>query len=247
VNKVACIIPARLKSTRFPQKILAPLGGRPLIQRVWEAATQVPHFDTIAFAIDAPETAAVIESFGGKYFMTSIDCPSGTMRLAELQASGLIDADIFVNWQADEPFIHTNLIEDLLQTADKKDADVWTLKKKIANPDQILSPHIPKVVTDENGYALYFSRSPIPHYLHDLPADQTYFKHIGIYAYTAEALDQISNFVPSPLERAEYLEQLTFLYHGLKVRVHETIHEVFGIDMPEHMAKAETYFLGVSK
>lgn len=243
MNKIACIIPARLKSSRFPQKILALLAGKPLIQRVWEAAKTVPLFNTVVFAIDAPETAAVIESFGGTYFMTSPDAPSGTMRLAELQASGHINADIFVNWQADEPFIHQALIEDLLQTVEKKDADVWTLKKKILDPLQITSPHIPKVITDEKGYALYFSRSPIPHnFRDDLPLIQPYFKHIGIYAYTSSALKQISQFVPSPLEKIEYLEQLTFLHYGLKIRVHETIHEVFGIDLPEHLVKAESHF-----
>lgn len=217
-----------------------------MIQRVWEAAIQVPLFDTVAFAIDAPETASRIESFGGRYFMTSPDCPSGTMRLAELQASGNIDADIFVNWQGDEPFIHAVMIEDLLQTVEDKDADVWTLKKRITDPDEISSPHSVKVVTDENGHALYFSRSPIPYYRDAPLPSQTYFKHIGIYAYTADALQKISNFVPSPLEQAEQLEQLTFLYHGLKIGVHETVHEVFGIDLPEHLVKAENYFLGMA-
>lgn len=244
MKKIACVIPARLKSTRFPQKILASLAGKPIIQRVWEAATQVPLFDTVTFAIDAPETASQIKSFGGQYFMTSPDCPSGTMRVAELQASNNIDADIFVNWQGDEPFIHAIMIEELLQTVEDEDADIWTLKKRITDPAEISSPHVVKVVTDEKNHALYFSRSPIPYYRD--PSIHSYFKHIGIYAYTADALRRISHFTPSPLERAEHLEQLTFLHHGLKIGVHETIHDTFGIDLPEHLAKAEDYFSGTA-
>lgn len=245
--KIACIIPARVNSSRFPKKIFASLAGKSVIQRVWEAAKEVPFFDTVAFAIDASETASHIDSFGGTYFMTSVHASSGTTRLAELKTSGRIDADIFVNWQGDEPFIHAAMIEDLLQSIQIKDSDVWTLKKKITDPFEISNPHIAKVVTDENGYALYFSRNPIPYYRDGLPQNPFYFKHVGIYAYTASALEKISHFTPSFLETAECLEQLTFLYHGLKVHVHETVHEVFGIDLPEHLVKAEDYFLQMKK
>lgn len=237
VKKIACVIPARLKSTRFPRKILALLHDKPLIQWVWEAAKSVIHFDSVTIAVDSNETARVVQSFGGTSIMTSESCPSGTMRLGELLQRKKIDADVLVCWQGDEPFLHEQMIDELLQTAQTDQADVWTLKKKILNPEDVLSPHIPKVVTDENGYALYFSRSPIP-YHRDLQ-ERVYYKHIGIYAYTRDALNRLIQLPTSHLAEVEQLEQLNFLYHGLKVRVHETSHEGFGIDIPEHLEKAQ--------
>ena len=236
MKKIACVIPARLKSTRFPRKILALLHDKPLIQWVWEAAKSVTHFDSVTIAVDSDETASVVRSFGGASIMTSESCPSGTMRLGELLQRKKIDADVLVCWQGDEPFLHEQMIDELLQTTQSDNSDVWTLKKKIMNPEDVLSPHIPKVVTDENGYALYFSRSPIPY--HRDVKETIYFKHIGIYAYTRDALSRLIQLPTSHLAEAEQLEQLNFLYHGLKVRVHETSHEGFGIDIPEHLEKA---------
>jgi 3-deoxy-manno-octulosonate cytidylyltransferase (CMP-KDO synthetase) len=240
MNKIACIIPARLKSTRFPRKMVASLAGKPILEWVWQAAKEVALFDTITFAIDSPEVASLIESFGGTYHMTSPDCRSGTMRLAELHSLGKIKADIWVNWQGDEPFIHTAMIKDLLQSIDDGN-DIWTLKKKVTCLAGISSPHIAKVVTDSHGRALYFSRSTIPFHRDIAPKEDSFFKHIGIYAFTSDALAKISSLEPSFLEEAEQLEQLSFLYHGLKLRVHETQHDVFGIDLPEHLAQAEQY------
>jgi len=236
MKKIACVIPARLKSTRFPRKILAPLQDKPLIQWVWEAAKSIPYFDSVTIAVDADETAEVVKSFGGTSIMTSESCPSGTMRLGELLQRKKIDADVLVCWQGDEPFLHQEMIDELLQSARTDEADVWTLKKKIENPDDVLSPHVAKVVTDQNGYALYFSRSPIPY--HRDMKETTHYKHIGIYAYTKNALSRLIELPTCYLAEAEQLEQLNFLYHGLKVRVHETSHEGFGIDIPEHLEKA---------
>ena len=238
MKKIACVIPARLKSTRFPRKILALLHHKPLIQWVWEAAKSVSHFDSVTIAVDAEETAHVVKSFGGTSIMTSEACPSGTLRLGELLMRKKIDADILVCWQGDEPFLHEQMIDELLQSSQTDQADVWTLKKKIVNPEDILSPHVCKVVTDEKGYALYFSRSPIP-YHRDLK-ETLYYKHIGIYAYTKRALKQLTEMPTCYLAEAEQLEQLNFLYRGLKVRVHETSHEGFGIDIPQHLDKAHT-------
>jgi 3-deoxy-manno-octulosonate cytidylyltransferase (CMP-KDO synthetase) len=234
--KIACVIPARLKSTRFPRKILAPLHQKPLIQWVWEAARSVSLFDSVTVAVDADETAEVIESFGGDHIMTSESCTTGTYRLCELVLQEKIDADIIVNWQGDEPFLHEQMIAELLQTAKTDGADVWTLKKRVTTPEDIASPHLPKVVTDENGFALYFSRCPIP--FHRDTQELVYYKHIGIYAYTKSALQRLAHLPPSQLSETEQLEQLNFLYHGLKIRVHETEHEGFGIDIPEHLEKA---------
>lgn len=235
-KKIACVIPARLKSSRFPRKILAPLHNKPLLQWVYESASNVSLFDSVMIAVDAEETANVAGSFGAKTVMTSESCPSGTMRLCELVTTQQIDADIFVCWQGDEPFLHEKMIAELLQTSQTDGADVWTLKKRLSNPEDILSPHVVKVVTNLQGDALYFSRSPIP-YHRDLQ-ETVYYKHIGIYAYTREALMQIAGLPSCHLAEAEQLEQLNFLYHGLHVRVHETAFEGFGIDIPEHLVKA---------
>lgn len=241
-KKVVCVIPARLKSTRFPRKMLASLGGRPLLQRVWERAHTVPLFDTIAFAVDSEETAALIRSFGGIYFMTSEKCANGTERLVELLNTGKLSGDIWVNWQGDEPFISPQMISDLLQSCATDCSDVWTLKKRITSISDALDPHIAKVVCDIEGFALYFSRSQIPFY-RDSTADseKIFHKHIGLYAFTHEALKKIGGLAPCSIEFAEQLEQLRFLYNQLKVRVHETKEEVFGIDLPEHLAKAEVF------
>lgn len=241
-KKVACIIPARLKSTRFPRKMLAMLRDKPLLQWVWESASKVSFFDDIAFAVDAQETADLIQSFGGKYFMTAESCANGTERLVELLEKGLVDADIWVNWQGDEPFIHEAMIRDLLQSCDSEESDVWTLKKKIVKSEEITSPQFAKIVCDYRGFALFFSRSQIPYY-RDIADDskKEFYKHVGLYAFTPQALRKISTLAPCEIENAEQLEQLRFLYYNLRIRVHETQYEVFGIDVPEHLAKAETH------
>lgn len=236
-KKIACVIPARLKSTRFPRKVLAPLGGKPLVQWAWEAACSIPLFESVTIAVDADETAAIVQQFGGRYLMTAETCPSGTLRLCELMTDQKIDADIFVSWQADEPFLHQAMIENLLQSVHHDDANIWTLKKRISHPEEIESPHVVKVVTDSKGCALYFSRCPIPY--HRSVNEAPYYKHIGIYAYTKSALLQIAKNPSCELADTEQLEQLNFLYRGLKIRVHETAFEGFGIDIPDHLAKAE--------
>ena len=220
--------------------MLSTLGGKPLLQRVWEAANEISLFDSIAFAVDSKETADLIESFGGKYFMTSESCCSGTERLVELQQNRILEGDIWVNWQGDEPFIHEAMIHDLLQTCAHEESDVWSLCKKIEKAEEIHNPHIAKVVRDKNGFALYFSRSTIPFFRDPRPDNEKfYYKHVGLYAFTNQALQKLSTFDPCYFEEAEQLEQLRFLYNGLRIKMHETSHEVLGIDLPEHLVKAE--------
>lgn len=239
--KIVCVIPARLESSRFKHKMLKSLNGKPLLQWVWEAAINTKLFSDVVFAIDSKEVEDVINRFNGKSIMTSKSCASGTDRLVELFTQKKIEGDIWVNWQGDEPFIHKEMVENLLQTCGSDRADIWTLKKKTSSQEEINNPNIAKIVSDHEGYVLYFSRSPIPFYRDPSPDnDKIYFKHIGIYAYTQEALKKISNLPTSVyLEEAEKLEQLRFLYFGLKVRAHETFHDVFGIDLPEHLIEAE--------
>ena len=244
--KIACVIPARLKATRFPGKMLTSIAGKPLLQWVWEAACKVPQFSTVVFAIDSPEIAAVIETFGGKYIMTSEQCACGTDRLVEIAKSGVIAADIWVNWQGDEPFITGDMITSLLQSCGNDTADVWTLKKRISCVDQITSVNVAKVVCGLEGYALYFSRSPIPYY-RDLVGGfsdaekQVFYKAVGLYAFTTSALEKISLMGTSYLEDAEKLEQLRWLQYGLSIRVHETDREVCGIDTPQDLERAQIY------
>lgn len=241
-KKVACVIPARLASVRFPKKILADLCGKPLIQWVWEAACKVPLFDEVAFAIDDTETAHVIEKFGGTYFMTSKKCQNGTERLLELWKNQSIKSDFWVGWQADEPFITAPMIQDLLQSCDQDACDVWTLCKKIIKPEDISSPHVVKVVRNSHHEALYFSRSPIPFVRDGGSADkEIFYKHVGMYAFSQEALSKISKLPSCAIEQAEQLEQLRFLYHKLKIKVHQTEHEIFSIDIPEHLGMAHRF------
>lgn len=241
-KKIVCIIPARLASSRFPKKIIAPLGNKPLIERVWNAACAVPFFSQVVLALDAAQTQTVVEQFQGNYIMTSPYHQSGTDRLIEVMRSGKVEADIWVNWQCDEPFIQAAMIEDLLQSCESNDAEIWTLKKRIENSGEISSTQFAKVVTDQSGNALYFSRSPIPCYRADIHADETkkiYYKHVGLYAYTTAALEKIKTYNLCDIEDAEQLEQLRFLYHNMKIKVHETQYNAYGIDTPADLERAE--------
>ncbi len=246
-KKIICVIPARLNSTRFPEKIITLLDNKPLLQWTWEAARSCTQFEKVVFAIDSPKTAQIIDSFGGTYYFTSPECRTGTERLVELCITKKLTADIWVNWQADEPFITKSMIETLLSSCQNDQAFVWTLKKKIEREEEIRSPHVVKVVTDKDNFAFYFSRSPIPYYVDQAAQNhRNYYKHLGIYAYTQEALSAIATLPPSPLELAESLEQLRFLHNQLKIRVHETTQETIGIDTQNDLQQAQNY-LKISK
>ncbi len=239
---VACVIPARLASTRFPKKMLAHLAGKPLLQWVWEAASSIQLFDSVQFAVDVEETLQLVQSFGATAYMTSSTCRCGTERLIELKRRKLVEAEVWVNWQGDEPLIRAPLIQDLLQSCDRSDIDVWTLCKKIEDLSEIASPHIAKVVAGAGGRALFFSRSPLPYSFPEDPLP-LYWKHVGVYAFRQEALDRIATFSEPMEERAERLEQLRWLHHGLNVQLHETEQIAFGIDLPHQLAIAEEMLL----
>lgn len=244
--KIACVIPARLNSTRLPGKMLLSLLNKPILQWVWESATKIHCFDHVTFAIDSPQIADLIDTFGGKYIMTSPDCKSGSDRLIEIMQSEKIIADIWVNWQGDEPFITPSMIKCLLQTVTTDTyVDMWTLKKRITSEEEVLSPKFAKVVCNTAGNAMYFSRNPIPHYRdnNNDPLDKRiYYKHVGIYAFATEALKKISQISTiSNLEDAEKLEQLRFLQNNISIKVHETTEEVIGIDTAQDLIRAEQY------
>ena len=245
-KKIVCVIPARLHSVRFPKKLLALLSGKPLIKWAWEGAMSIPFFDEVVIAVDSEELAFAVEGFGGKYHRTSVECQNGTARLVELQQRGLLEGDIWVNWQGDEPFLSKQVLIDLLQSCEEEQTDVWTLKERIFEKEKIQDPTICKVVCDAQGRALYFSRSPIPYarnYLGEVP----FFRHIGLYAYSSLAIKKISSMPACPLELAESLEQLRFLFHGLKIQVHETKETTIGIDLQEHLILAEEHLRNLGK
>ena len=241
-HKIVCIIPARLNSVRFPQKILFPLLQKPLLKWVWEAANKVSFFDDVIFAIDSDITASLTRSFSARYIMTSKDCLSGTDRIIEILKIGKIQSDIWVNWQGDEPFITEGMIKTLLQNIDDEHVDVWTLKKKVDDKKDITSPNVVKVVSGQQNQAIYFSRQPIPFHCNNVDIKKRlYYKHIGLYAYTTKALNKISTFSHTPLELTEKLEQLRWLEYGLSIKVYETNQNTIGIDVPENIQHAEKF------
>lgn len=235
-KNVACVIPARLASTRFPEKVLKSLAGKPLLQWVYEAAKETEIFDQIYIAVDAEKTSLLAKSFGGKTLMTNPECLTGTDRIIEAKERYALKADVWVNWQADEPFINKQIIQDLLQSIDKE-GDVWTLRKEISKQEEKEDHSVVKVVTGDQDRALYFSRYCIPFRQKEL--NMPIYKHIGIYAFSDKALLQIGKLKSCLLEQTESLEQLRFLYYGLVIKAHETRHETLGIDFKEHLELAE--------
>lgn len=236
-KRIVCVIPARLGSTRFPRKMLAPLGGKPLLQWAYEGAKKCGHFNEVVVAVDSQELMDAVHAFEGNAIFTDLNCKNGTERLVELYTSGKMQGDVWVNWQGDEPFIAPATIEQLLQTIHAPGQEIWTLKKEI-DFEHARSENVVKVVSDRAGRALYFSRSMIPF---DWHGKEKIYKHVGIYAYASTALEKIKTLSECPLEKAERLEQLRFLYNGLSIHVHETDQEIFGIDTREDLAKAELF------
>ena len=244
------IIPARFDSTRFPGKPLATLNGKIIIQHVYEHALEAKLVDSVLVATDDQRIFDAVAAFGGKAVMTSGSHESGTDRIAEAAAG--IDCGIVVNVQGDEPFIRPEMIDDVVDLLyNDTEASISTLAITITDVDDIRSPNVVKVVVGDDGFALYFSRSPIPYYrdewknLGDAPfnaSDTVLFKHIGIYGYRKEALLKFSSMPRGRLENIEKLEQLRALACGMKIKVKETEFDTFGIDTIEDLRKAEGVF-----
>ncbi len=241
------IIPARYESTRFPGKPLYPLKGIPVIQHVYENSKHARLADDVIVATDNETIFERVFTFGGKAIMTDKKHPSGTDRIAEVAAS--MDYDIIVNVQADEPLIRPEMIDDVITVLNDKRASVGTLIKKIEDPKEIADPNIVKVVFDKEGYALYFSRAPIPFNRDEWKSlseirnskfeFRIFYKHIGIYSYRREVLIELAKMEPSRLEQIEKLEQLRALENGIKIKIKETFFETYGVDTPEDMERVE--------
>ena len=244
--KTIAIIPARYASTRFPGKPLAILGGKPVIQRVYEQVTTV--LDEAYVATDDERIYNKVQEFGGRVVMTSPNHKSGTDRIEEAVQKIGTDADIIINVQGDEPFIHPSQIEALIKCFDDPTTQIATLGKpfdKDADISLLDNPNSPKIVVDNNSFALYFSRSVIP-FIRGVEHNQwlgkyPFLKHLGIYAYRTQVLHEITRQPQSSLELAESLEQLRWLQNGYRIRVGTTNIETVGIDTPEDLQRAEDY------
>lgn len=237
------IIPARYASTRFPGKPLAMLGGRTVIQRVYEQASAV--LEEAYVATDDERIFKAVEEFGGQVVMTRQDHKSGTDRIEEAAEKIGTQADVIINIQGDEPFIQKSQIETLKSLFENPDTQIGTLGKKFESIEAVTNPNSPKIVTDKNGFALYFSRSVIPYIRGKEQAEWLqyfpFLKHLGLYAYRRDVLRQITQLPQSQLEMAESLEQLRWLENGYRIRVGLTDVETVGIDTPDDLRRAEEF------
>lgn len=240
------IIPARYASTRFPAKPLAMLGGKPVIQRVYEQVAGI--LDEAYVATDDERIEATVKDFGGKVVMTSVDHKSGTDRCYEAYTKVGQGYDVIVNIQGDEPFIQRSQLETVKACFEDAATQIATLAKPFTPADgleALENANSPKVVINKNMNALYFSRSIIPYQRNAEKADwlkgHTYYKHIGLYAYRADALKEITSLPQSSLEVAESLEQLRWLENGYIIKVGISDVETIGIDTPQDLARAEEF------
>ncbi|MBK8920798.1 MAG: 3-deoxy-manno-octulosonate cytidylyltransferase [Saprospirales bacterium] len=235
------IIPARFASSRFPGKPLIMIGGMSMVQRVYEQACQAKTLHHVVVATDDARIYDHVLSFGGAVLLTRPEHPSGTDRCAEA-ALHFPAAELVLNIQGDEPFVQPGQIDLLANTLMQRPShSIATLAKAIGDPEQLHNPNVVKVVFSRQNSALYFSRHPIPYVRGASPeswlAHQTFYKHIGLYAYRARALQRISRLAPTALEKAESLEQLRWLENGLRIAVGLTALETIGIDTPEDLKK----------
>ena len=244
--KFIVIIPARYASTRFPGKPLALLGGKPMIQRVYEQVAGV--VEDVVVATDDERIYNAVEAFGGRVVMTSANHKSGTDRCWVAYQKQGEEFDVVINVQGDEPFIAHSQLKAIMACFEDEATDIATLVKPFTEEDGLAAlenPNSPKVVLDKQSRAIYFSRSVIP-YLRGVEREQwlkthTYYKHIGMYAFRADVLREVTSLAQSPLELAESLEQLRWLENGYKIGVGISNVETVGIDTPEDLQRAEAF------
>ncbi len=242
--KTAVIIPARMGSMRFPGKVLADLGGKPVIQHVWENAMR-SKADSVTIAADDPRVEQAVKAFGGHVVMTKPSHPSGSDRVWEAAQSN--DAELIVNVQGDEPFLPHEVIDDLIDAMHGPDAPAMgTVVLPCSRADIAANPNLPKVVLTSDDYALYFSRSMIP-YLREGGEETEVYRHWGIYAYRRETLAKFVSLPEGRLERCEKLEQLRALENGIRIKVIKTSFDSIGIDTPDDLVRAQEFLARRSK
>lgn len=250
---VVAIIPARYSSTRFPGKPLATIGGKPMVQHVYESASKTGGLDRVLVATDDPRILETVKNFGGEAVLTSKNHASGTDRLAEVAKK--LKAEWVINVQGDLPFVRPQTISRTLRPL-RRDRSLFmgTARTPIYRKEEWLNPNVVKVVTDVQGFALYFSRAPIPYIREQTQAGGRFssaagprgrriwgYRHVGIYAYRRDFLLKFSRLRPTPLERVEGLEQLRALAHGFRIRVMDVEEPAVEVDTPEDLKKAEAY------
>jgi 3-deoxy-manno-octulosonate cytidylyltransferase (CMP-KDO synthetase) len=232
-TSVLAIIPARYQSTRLPGKALVDIGGRPMIEHVYRRAQSAAFIDAVVVATDDDRIAEAVMRFGGTPIMTASTHLSGTDRLAEVAAG--VPCDLIVNVQGDEPLLDSDAIREVVSPFADAAVTVTTLYRRIADPSEITNPNVVKVVLDRAGYALYFSRAPIPFARNPRAGWPPLYRHVGIYAYRRSALLVLAALEPTPLERTESLEQLRALEHGIRIRAVETSYDSIGVDTPDDL------------
>lgn len=243
-KKVTVIIPARYQSTRFPGKPLAEVKGRPLIYYSYQSITRSKWIDQVIVATDDRRIKEAVEAFGGKAVMTSNQLKTGTDRIAEVAEK--LEGEIFVNVQGDEILLQPDFLDSLIEYfVQNSSLQMATYKREIKTWEELYNPNVVKVVSDLEGYALYFSRAPIP-FLRDKkegkPIPQkSYFRHFGIYIYRKGLLNSFSNWEESSLEQFEKLEQLRAMEHGIKIWVKETTGDSLRVDTPEDLQNVKNY------
>lgn len=235
------VIPARLDSTRLPRKVLADLNGHPLLWYVWNQVRQSHRVSVVYVATDSNEVQTVVEGWGGQVLMTSSNCRSGTERVAA--CLGYLDADLILNIQGDEPLVDPAMLDALVDSWLLKPTDIITPIYAIHRLEELCNPNIVKVVRSANGYAIYFSRSPIP-FVRDTPFEQwldrqTFWGHIGVYGYSTKALAAYAVLPASTLEQAERLEQLRFLEAGYSILTMETEYRSVAVDTLQDLEKVQ--------
>jgi 3-deoxy-manno-octulosonate cytidylyltransferase (CMP-KDO synthetase) len=237
--RIVGVIPARLASTRLPRKVLRDIAGQPMLAWVYGAAEACPALAEVIVATDSVEVQELCDQRGWRCLMTSPDLPSGTDRLYAV--SRVVDADIYVNIQGDEPLLLPEHITAILALFTSEDIEVTTPKVR-CTPDDIANPNAVKVVTALDGRALYFSRSTIP-FDRDGQGNAAYWKHLGLYAYRRAALERFAALAPSELELSERLEQLRLLENGISIYVAETAHDTIGVDTEADLQRVEAILL----
>ncbi len=239
--KIICIIPSRLASQRLPEKALADIHGKPMIQHVYERAKRSSMLTDVLVATDSERIESAVKKFGGNVVMTPADIQSGSDRIAFAARS--LDADIIVNVQGDEPLIEAGMIDETVRLLTNDSAVVvGTAAKKIAELNDLLTPNVVKVVLDKNGFALYFTRSLVPFVRDSFEVTEwlghaTFYKHFGIYVYRASFLQEFARLTPSTLEQTEKLEQLRILEHGYRIKVAVTQFDSIPVDTKEDLEK----------
>ena len=235
---VLVVIPARYGSVRFPGKPLAKINGKPMIQHVYEGSASARGVDEVVVATDDERIMRAVIEFGGKAVMTNPACRSGTERAAEV--ARMRDAKVVINVQGDEPLVQGEMIAQLAQFLTRHTAvPMASLMTPFKPGEDVNSPNVVKVVVDRDKFALYFSRSPIPHFRSPGGVETRCLKHLGLYGYQRHFLLQFPNLDPTPLEQSEQLEQLRALEHGYRIKLLETIHDSIGVDTPEDLRRVE--------